>query len=245
MSTDALFDILFLLGPNDVSVIHDNILYAKKNVIGYRHIYIICFDDTLQFDGCITISEKLFPFTMETVAKYHGKLGRNGWYLQQLLKLYAGFVIPNILENYLVIDADVAFLKPTRFYEDGKYLYNYSDEYHPPYFAHMQTMHPSLIRVDPSKSGISHHMLFQTKYIKELFELVESAHNGEPFYNIFLKSVTDYYTSGASEYEIYFNFIQQRHPSDIQIRYLKYINTNDISKKHEDYDYLSFAHYMR
>ena len=62
---------------------------------------------------------------METVAKYHGKLTRNGWYLQQLLKLYAGLTIPNILENYLVVDSDVFFLKPIHFYEDGKFIYTY------------------------------------------------------------------------------------------------------------------------
>ncbi len=245
METNALFDIVFLLGPNDMPVIHDNIMYAKKNIIGYRHIYIISYDDTLQFDGCTTISEKSFPFSMETVTTYHGRLNRNGWYLQQLLKLYAGFIIPTLLDTYLVIDADITFLKPTHFYEDGKFLYNYSNEYHRPYFTHMSRLHPSLIKVDRYKSGISHHMIFQKQYLKELFDMVERAHDGEPFYNIFLKSVTDCSASGASEYEIYFNFIQQTHPADIKIRYLKFMNTNDRNKMNEDYDYLSFAHFMR
>ena len=40
---------------------------------------------------------------------------RIGWYLQQLLKFYAGFVIPDILQRYLIIDCDTHFLKPTKF----------------------------------------------------------------------------------------------------------------------------------
>jgi hypothetical protein len=44
--------------------------------------------------------------------QHNKKQNRNGWYLQQLLKLYASFVIKDLLNDYLVIDADVYFLKP-------------------------------------------------------------------------------------------------------------------------------------
>jgi hypothetical protein len=244
-SPTPLFDIVIPLGPNDISVINNTLQYTKKNIIGYRNIYIISFDDTLQFDGCITISEKLFPFSMETVAKHHGKLERNGWYLQQLFKLYAGLTIPNILENYLVVDSDVFFLKPIHFYADGKFIYTYYYENHLPYYAHMNRLHPSLIKMDVNKSGICHHMLFQTKYIKELFTMVETLHN-DVFYNIFLKAVTDYNHSGASEYEIYFNFIQQTHPMDILLRQLKWKNATNLNDMHTNYyDYISYPYYGR
>lgn len=240
----AWFDIVILLGPNDVDGITDRLTYTKTNIIGYRNIYIISFDDSLTFEGCITISEKLFPFSLKTVSTCHGELPRNKWYLQQLLKLYAGLVIPNILENYLAVDADVYFLKPTHFCENDKILYNYYCENHEPYYEHMQRLHPSFKKVDESKSGICHHMLFQTKYIKELFALVETAHNNDFFYNIFLKAVTDYNNSGASEYEIYFNYILQNHSDTIKLRKLKWENASDIEKLYGDYDYLSFPHYM-
>ena len=116
------FDIVIPVGPNDKSVIEEQIKYTKKNIIGYRNIYLICYDPSITIDGCITINENIFPFNIETVAKYHGKLERNGWYLQQLLKLYAGKIIPNILDKYLVIDSDTFFLKPTTFVENNKCL---------------------------------------------------------------------------------------------------------------------------
>ena len=90
-----LFDIVIPVAPNDISVIQKQIEYTKKNVIGYRNIYLICYNE-LQIEDCITISEDIFPFSIETVANCHGKMDRNGWYLQQLLKLYVGFVIVNI-----------------------------------------------------------------------------------------------------------------------------------------------------
>ena len=41
-----------------------------------------------------------------------------------------------------------------------------------------------------NKSGICHHMIFETKYIKILFNKIERIHN-DTFYNIFLKIFTE------------------------------------------------------
>jgi len=112
----------------------------------------------------------------EIFSRYNGKNNRNGWYFQQLLKLYIGLVVPDILDNYLVIDADVFFLKPIEFIIDNKIVFTTSSEYHIPYFTHMNKLHPSFIK-NISDSGISHHMMFSKKYIKEIFEMVEAYHN--------------------------------------------------------------------
>ena len=245
---NTIFDIVIPLGPNDKLIIDKQLEYTKKNIIGYRRIFIISCDDTLQFDGCTTISERIFPFSMETVSKFHGKISRNGWYLQQLLKLYAGLVIPDILEQYLVVDSDTFFIKPTYFYKDGKPLYNYSSENHKPYFTHMNLLHSDLNKIDNNKSGICHHMIFENKYIKELFDMVESYHfNTNPFYDIFLNCVTEYKDSGASEYEMYFNFMLSKHPNDIIIRYLpnKSIYNLINLESHKKVDYVSCHWYSR
>ena len=109
------FDIVIPVGPNDINQIHEQIKSTKQNIIDYRTIYIITSNPELTIDGCIIIDETIFPFTKKDIELYHGKGDRTGWYLQQLLKLYAGKVIPNILDKYLVIDSDTYFLKPTRF----------------------------------------------------------------------------------------------------------------------------------
>jgi len=243
-----IFDIVICVGPSDLKKIEKQLIYTKKNIIGYRNIYIISCDDNLELDGCINVSEKIFPFSLKTVSEYHGKLDRNGWYLQQLLKLYSGFYIPNILDKYLVIDADTFFFKPTIFYENGKCLYNYGTEFHLPYFIHMQKLHPYLIKKYITKSGICHHMMFETKYIKELFDIVEKYHN-DIFYNIFLKNVVDYTTSGASEYELYFNYVMSNHSNEVIIRKLNWTNSNDLNSTDLDllntYDYISFHWHSR
>ena len=234
------FDIVIPVGPNDKDIIFTQIEYTKKNIIGYRHIYLICYDPSINIDGCITIDEKIFPFTIETVSKFHGKLDKNGWYLQQLLKLYAGKIIPDILERYLVIDSDTFFLKPTIFVENNKCLYNFGTEYHEPYFTHMLQLDKDLIKVDKNKSGICHYMMFETKYINELISKIENNHN-DIFYNIFLKFVSDY-GAGASEYEMYFNYMLKNHSDKITINKLEWANTDNL---HSKLDYISYHYYMR
>ena len=242
----GMFDIVVPVGPNDIDIIKQQIEYTKKNIIGYRNIYIISSDKSLNIDDCITISEDIFPFTKETVSNFHGKISRNGWYLQQLIKLYAGLVIPNILGRYLVIDSDTFFLKPTTFIKDDKCLYNFSKAYHKPYFDHMKKLDKNLIRQDINKSGICHHMMFETKYIKILFNQIENAHHNK-FYNVFLKNVVNIHTSGASEYEIYFNFMLKYYPDKIIVRNLKWRNVDSLEKyiEYNYYDYISYHWYMR
>jgi len=243
LKEEPIFDIVIPIGPNDIGLIYMHLEYTKKNIIGYRNIYLLCYDPTIDIHGCITIDEKLFPFTIETVRKFHGKLNRNGWYLQQLLKLYAGKIIPGILERYLVIDSDTLFLKPTVFIENNKCLYNFGKEHHKPYFDHMLKLDKDLIKVDTNKSGICHHMMFETKYVNELIHKIEENHN-DTFYNVFLKMVTEVNSSGASEYEIYFNYILKYHSDKIKIRELKWMNVGRLFST-QYFDYISYHFYMR
>lgn len=245
-----MFDIVIPVGPNDLSVIKNNTSYTQKNIIGFRNIFLISCIDTLQVDGCITISESIFPFKMKDLEDRFGKNSRNGWYLQQLLKLYAGNIIPGILDKYLVIDADTCFIKPTNFItDDGKCSYNTGTEYHIPYFEHMNRLHPSLKKVCPF-SGISHHMLFEVKIINQLFKLVEDYHgNNKLFWEIFLDNTDRTHGSSASEYEIYFTYIYLYNLGNIVIRELKWVNINikdfDNIIKTSDFDFVSVHWYLR
>ena len=245
-SSDAeTFDIVIPVGPRDLNIIERQIEHTKKNVIGYRRIYLIPYDPSLTVPGCITVNENIFPFNIKTVESHLGKIHRCKWYFQQLLKLYAGKVVPDILDRYLVIDSDTIFLKPISFIEDGKCLYNYGKENHELYFEHIKKLLPNLRRMDKSKSGICHHMMFETKYINEMFSKIEAKH-GDLFYNVFLKNVdkTRSGGSGASEYELYFNYMLKNHSDKIKIRRLNWTNSGKI-KIEGDWDYVSFHAWMR
>ena len=241
-----LFDIIIPVGPHDIEKIQKQIHFTKQNIIGYRNIYIISSNPELKVDGSIVISEKIYPFSIKDVEIIHGKNNRNGWYLQQLLKLYAGKVIPDLLSRYLVIDCDTFFLKPTIFVDsDDKCLYNYSDkENHIPYYDHMKKIHEKFIKVY-EYSGICHHMMFEQKYIQEIFDISEEK-NKKPFWISFLEmvNVNLIELSGASEYELYFNYIINYYLEKITIRELVWENLSNWNKINPQYDYVSLHWYM-
>lgn len=249
------FDIVIPLGPNELGRIHQQIEYTKKNIIGYRNIYIVTCNLDVKFDDCIIIDENKFPFKQfiaSYFSEYNGKSNRNGWYFQQLIKLYAGSIIEGILDNYLVVDADVFFLKPTHFIENDKFILSTGNEYHIPYFTHMKLLHDSFEKVY-DKSGICHHMLYIKNYINEIFKLVEEKHN-KPFWQAFINSVIEHKNhpvfnqeSGASEYELYFNYMIKNHYEKVIIRDLKWSNISSYTFRNNlimDYDYVSVCSWM-
>jgi len=241
------FDIVIPVGPHDVDKINKQIVYTKKNIVGYRNIYIISFNPKILLDGCTIIDETIFPFTIKDIEKYHGKSDRNGWYLQQLLKLYASQVIPNILPTYLVIDSDTFFLKQTVFIDsDKKCLYNFTDkENHIPYYEHMKKLNDNFIKVS-KYSGICHHMMFENRFIQEIFDITEKVYK-KPFWISFLELVNKNYRdngmSGASEYELYFNYIFKYHDKEVKIRKLEWDNLNNFNQITPQHDYVSFHWY--
>jgi hypothetical protein len=239
------FDIVIPLGPNEISKFQTQIQYTKKHVIGFRNIYIITCNTDIEIENCIIIDENIFPFKefiKDYFHQHNGKNNRNGWYFQQLIKLYAGVYIENIHENYLVIDADVFFLKPTQFMEDEKCIFSVGNEYHIPYFTHMQLLHDSFKKTY-LESGICHHMLFNKKYINEIFNIVETFHgNCNPFWKLFILSVNEhknydilYVESGASEYELYFNYMLINHRDNIIIRKLDWDNISNEQFENKSY----------
>jgi len=241
------FDIVIPVGPHDTNKINKQIVYTKKNIIGYRNIYIITnLQLSLAVEDCTIIDENVFPFTIKDIEKYHGKSDRNGWYLQQLLKLYASHVIPNILPTYLVIDCDTFFLKQTLFIDTNqKCLYNFSDkENHIPYYDHMRRLNNKFIKIHEN-SGICHHMMFQNKFIQEIFDITEEEYK-KPFWTSFLELVNENYRhngSGASEYELYFNYVLKYHANEVKIRKLEWNNLNNFNQITPQYDYISIHWY--
>lgn len=256
---EPLFDIVIPVGPDDVAVIQQQLLFNYKNIIGYRNIYLICYDcdavadktNIIEFNKTkiYLVNENIFPFSKQDVENVHGKYKRNGWYLQQLLKLYCSFVIPDILDRYLVIDADTFFIEPTRFIDDeNRCLYNYSHENYTPYYEHMKRMCHSFDKVY-AHSGICHHMMFEKKYLQEIFDLCGGKNT---FWKRFLYEVDKdlrndepWPKSGASEYELYINYMMKNHADVICERELKFtdIKTDDFLEHPENYpefDYVSW-----
>ncbi len=246
-----IFDIVVPLGPQDAGRFRIGLPFNRKNVLGYRRIYVVAPRTTLEklqdlaAPDLHLIDEAVYPFDFKDLAEHIGATNRRGWYFQQLLKLYAGFIVPEIAPKWLVIDADTIFLKPTQFIYDGCAAFNVAVENRKEYFDHAVTLHPSLRRVDERLSGITHHMMFSASHVSHLFDLVEEHHGGKPFWRVFLGSVIpeQYELAGASEYEIYFNFMLLYHPEAVVIRPLSMANVHRLDTS-IDVDYISAHAWM-
>jgi hypothetical protein len=108
----------------------------------------------------------------------------------------------------------------------------------------MLRLHPSFVKMIQA-SGICHHMIFETNYVKEMISLVEEFHN-KKFYDVFLSEVStaEIPYSGASEYELYFNYMLANHKDRISIRPLVWKNVNTLNN-FGDNQYVSYHHYSR
>jgi hypothetical protein len=179
------------------------------------------------FQDVATALAKNNPELIELLTEKRGKVG---WYYQQLLKLYAPLIIPDISPNVLILDSDAIFLNPVSFLnpKNGG-MYNPGTEYHTPYFQHAALLIPGFYKYFLRYSGISHHMIFQKTVIESLLQEVEG-HHAAPFWQIFCHLVNpESIFAGASEYEIYFNYVFA-HTNQVSIRPLKWKNIHKLSE---------------
>lgn len=236
----------------------------KRNGVNVRRVVVVSPERLTK--KAEWFDEKDYPFTKEEISFYlHGQnkeksdhflQGKNnvGWYYQQLLKLYAPKVIPNLSSNVLVLDADTIFFRPVSFInEKGGGLYSVGDEYHEQYFDHAKRLLEGVHKVFPNFSGICHHMLFQKPILDDLMAEVESK-QGLEFWKAFCLSVGEcpLRENCFSEYEVYFNYAFSK-TDQVQVRPLKWTNRSprialeqEKLKKleKEGFDYASFHHYL-
>jgi hypothetical protein len=161
-------------------------------------------------DDILWIPESSFPFTKTDVAAIiQSTNGREGWYFQQLLKLYAFQVIKDILPHVLLFDSDCVVCKPLRFFDaEGRILLDFNETVkHAPYFAHARAIMGDLFQeISPTMSGIADHMMVHRPVIESLLYKIEQC--GGTAWRMFLEAVEPAQRnfSGMSEYEIYFNY---------------------------------------
>jgi hypothetical protein len=178
------------------------------------------------------LAQAIFGNEKEARAFVDAPRSRIGWIYQQLLKFYAPFVIPELSDNVLILDADLIFVKPVEFIDkDGRTLFSTSIEYHKPYFAHAARLIPGFKKIYLQYSGIVHHMLFQRDILQKLFNIVEKNHN-KKFWEVFCQMIDKAWInlSSASEYEIYFNFMFQNYPRRAKIRQLRKHECRSLSE---------------
>jgi hypothetical protein len=250
-------DVVIPAHKKDLAILDHCIKGIKKNIVKVRRIIVVSKEK--YSDQAEWFDESLYPFSYQKISTL--VRGKNvGWNFQQLLKLYSCIVIPDILDNILVVDADTVFYRKVKFFsEEGLPLYNLSkdknlqnSDFYQTTFKHIKKILPQISQKFPKEfeniSGICHHMLFKKEIIQALFSEVQSLNkDGDPFYKIFLKNCENPF--GVAEYNLYFYFLISYYPKHYRIRILNYKNTANFSPLKESlrrkYHYCSYHSYMR
>lgn len=202
------FDAVIPFHPKDAEVLSYCVAGLRRYAKGLRNIYVVSKEQPDE-DDILWIPESLFPFTKADVAEIiQSTNGREGWYFQQLLKLYAFEVITDILPHALLFDSDCVVCKPISFFSaEGKILLDFSETVkHAPYFTHARAVMGDLFHeVYPERSGIADHMMVHRPVMQGLLYKIDRSGQA---WRILLEAVepAERNFSGMSEYEIYFNY---------------------------------------
>ena len=237
------FDIVISSCKKDQFVLQKAISSIKKYIKEYRRIIVVSNEKLTDIEDVEWFDEKNYPFAIEDVYNFMDKVvpdekrRRKVSYINQLIKLYAHKIIPNLLDNILIYDSDIIFIKETVFFEDNKPLYGNRivnlDPYQQ-YLNHHLKLHPSFdfgnkldINIDLKRtgrfcSGICHHIVYNKSIINEIIDLIEKEHD-EIFWKYYLKQVDtrnqDYMKHcEPANCELYYNYVNLFYPQHIKIR---------------------------
>ncbi len=160
------------------------------------------------------VGEDAFPFQLNDLG--------SGWRYQQALKLYAPLVLPDLLDDVVLVDADTVWhTEQLAFVQhDGVALYSVSRqasdiEGYEPFFHLLKSW--GIHRVSAEQSGIVHHMVFQREILVALHLHVPS-----------LWKILS--TGKPSEWELYYNFAFARYPKRVARRPLRFIVTGSVEQ---------------
>ena len=156
---DDRVDVVIPAHIKDLDTVTLCVEYVKKNVKNLNNVYVV--SRTKLCDNAIWISEDIFPFTLDQVGDIIGRHWRTCWYFAGLIQTTAALVIPNLLNNVLILDSDTLFIKPVEFVKNGVAQFNISGyDGTQPYYEHLMKLIPGMKRIH-KYSGVAHCILMQ------------------------------------------------------------------------------------
>lgn len=240
-------DVVIPCHPKDYEMLNMCIAGLKDNITNVSNVYIISPHKFTTVSPDIKfVCDAEFPFSHADVKSLlpESESGVIHWYFQQLAKMYAPTVIPNLSENFLVLDADVVILKPISFFSTTgapRFGYTLSDESDNKYTRHFKRLNPKFIlKDDPYMCAVCDFQVWNKNTLKDLVEDMGG-------WKKFLEHVTE--NQGASEYEMYFHYYTstRKKPYELMSELVK-TNSTQVSQLHrykdEGYHVVSFHHWM-
>lgn len=164
------------------------------------------------------------------VIKDGKKINRSGWLFQQLIKL-SGKV--GTCDNYLCIDADHILLRKHVFIDGNNIpVFYMSSENNKAYYANIAKLIG--LKVNSPLSYVAHKMIFNKRELRNLHQIIEGK-CGVNWVQAILNSYDRREASGFSEFELYGNFIQNKHRRPWCQQALSYSELRNYDELQRDY----------
>ena len=240
--SDVEIEIIIPCIDKDCGVLPYVIDSARKNILHpIKNIKIISPQNSARIKKIC--EDKNCVFVDEKTIMVKGDF--SNWLYQQFLKMEYHKICET--DNYLVLDADTIINQPVAFIENGKFLLEYADEFHKPYF---RTMKELGVYSKSPVSFIAHHMFFNKFKMEELLKYLGRNTNGD-WVSSLQKTQKKYPKFNISEYEIYSNFMLKNYSCEVVVDYfmnkgfhvLEYVNIPQITEENKNFRTLSFHNY--
>lgn len=226
-----------------INNIHDlGNIYLVANNSGQTFRVVRLIDEDELFDGNLCM--KYIQSRLNT--KCPDLVSRSGWFFQQFIKMGCSYAISNLADYYLVVDADVIFLKKIHFFENGRMLLTKTEEYHEPHFNCCEKLLGKPI--NRNHAFVAHHMLICKSIMQELLQDIEKRFN-KTWYDAILDNVDNKDALVFSEYETYGHYLENRYPERLTVRRLR--NVQSFKKRNllmllfNMADYATFHNYKK
>jgi len=221
-------DVVIPYHTKDSDIIEMCLTGCTNNIHNLGNIYVITKNSDLAFDGAELMNEdELFDdgltkqYIESRLSTEHPDLAwRSGWLFQQFIKMGCSYAIPNLTDHYLVVDADVVFLKRTDFFTNGRMTLTKTQEYHQPHFNCCERLLGEPI--NRKHAFVAHHMLICKSIMLELLYNIEKRFN-KTWYDAILDNIDNKNGLMFSEYEVYGHYLENHYPEKLVVRRLRNI----------------------
>lgn len=250
----APVDVVIPAHEKDREVLQHCVRAALRHLVPVRHVHVVSRvrlartrDERVRWVPEPTLPT--FPSADEIRGEFAGPPQRAGWIYQQLLKLAAPEFIPGLAERFLVLDADVVFLRRVSWDDaTGRFPYSRASEHHPPYEA----AYRRLVGEEPptGQSLVAHHMLFERAFVAELLDAIENF-TARPWRSAILEACTGEEASMFSEWNLYGWWVLRHRPEASVHRQLHWRDVRTVPGLAGraviglDYDFVAAHRYLR
>ena len=215
--SDMELDVVILVAKKDLMILDltvESVMKYLKHPV--NNFFIIGKEDKkiekiISKFQCTFIDEnEIVPLKNTEIDFSYNGIDRSKWIYQQLIKLSTDKLTGS--KHVFTIDADTLLTSPQIFHKNGKTLFLHSDEFHFPYFIHLE----KLLKFIPELelSFVAHQMIMDKERLSEMKQKIEKIQE-QNWIHAIISLLNKSFKSPFSEFETYGHWMFNNYPDEV------------------------------